>query len=183
MKNATFVLLSSATVHEPRGRAHRVTGIFDSVGGHHEWAKIYGADVIRRKSFDYSTGRPVIQEILKWRGGKSKQRHGVAANEWFRKQGLYIRRKKELPPGMVDSAFLRKTVDEKWVTLLEQVEGAYIAAAKDELDPQVIARIGMHRVNAIKRILESSKVEHAIARTREPYLRRQAGNHLRGDEG
>ena len=68
---------------------------------------------------------------------------------------------------MVDSAFLRKTVDEKWVTLLEQVEGAYIAAAKDELDPQVLARIGMHRVNAIKRILESSKVEHAIARTRE----------------
>jgi len=174
MANANMTIFSSATPYENPVQAGYMdaTGIFEPAGGHHEWAKMYGASVKRRKVYNQETGKYEVIETLYWAGGKAKRPDQIAARKWFQKQGVFIQRGIKLPKGMVAATFNKAPVGEEWVELIGTLEGCYKeAAALIEKDRTATANdraiIKMHAINAYKRILEAAKVGAAIVRARE----------------
>ena len=175
MKQAKFTILSSATPFENPVEAAYLdaTGVFDRVGGHHEWAKMYGADVITTKYFDYAAGQKVTKERLVWNGGKHKVKDQIEARNWFKRQGAFTQRAKRLPPGSVTTTFRKQSVSDEYVDMVSHVLAAY-AEADAQVDAQREfnnssnhAMIKMHEVNTLKRILEAAKVQAGIKRARE----------------
>jgi predicted RNA methylase len=170
---AHFTILSSATPFENPVQAQYMdaTGVFDKVGGWHEWAKMYGATVIKKKSYNYETDKKEIVEILRWVGGRHKKADQQAAREWFRKQGIFTQRKKRLPAGMVESRFRKFSVASEYAEMVDRLEMIYQRAAdladQDNGDPVTKAQIAMHSVNLVKRVLEAAKAPEAIKLARQ----------------
>jgi len=159
MSNANMTIFSSATPYENPVQAGYMdaTGIFEPAGGHHEWAKMYGASVKRRKVYNQETGKYEIIETLYWAGGKSKRPDQIAARKWFQRQGVFTQRGIKLPKGMVLATFNKAPVGEEWVELVGTLEGCYKeAAALIDKDKTATgndkALIRMHAVNVYKRV-------------------------------
>ena len=173
LKAARFVVTASATPFENPVQAAYLdaAGVFDEVGGHHEWAKMYGATVITKKYFDYSKGQEVVEEYLRWDGGRHKQDDQIAARNWFRKQGMFTQRGKTLPEGSVISTFRKASAsaeyEQKYGGLLLAYEQAAKIAEDARAEPVTTAMISMHAANATKRLLEAAKIDQAIARTKK----------------
>lgn len=175
MKQARFTILSSATPFENPVEAAYLdaTGVFDRVGGHHEWAKMYGADVITTKYFDYAAGQEVTKERLVWNGGKHKVKDQIEARNWFKRQGAFTQRAKRLPKGSVTTTFRKQAASDQYVEMVETVLAAYAQAdveansSREFNNPSNHAMIKMHEVNTLKRILEAAKVQAGIERARE----------------
>ena len=174
MGRAKFTIFASATPFENPVEAGYVagTGIFNQMGGHIEFAKAYGANVRKYKEYDQRTGTVVEREAVYWTAGKLED--GIAARQWFARQGIMITRPMQLPMHMVESQFSKHSVDQKWVDMYNKVTQAYEAAMaefRDEdgnlLNKQMNAAVSMHMVNTIKRILEASKVDQAVKRAQE----------------
>lgn len=167
MGNAKFTIFASATPFENPVQAGYLagTGIFNDVGGHVEWGKAYGAGV--RKWKEMTPYGMVEKEALIWNGGKLED--GLAARQWFVRQGIMVTRPMRLPMEMVESQFSKKPVEQKWVDMHDRVNAAYDEAMqmfRDEdgniLDAKNNSQVAMHQVNTVKRILESAKVDHTI---------------------
>lgn len=174
MGQAEFTVLASATPFENPVQAGYLgsTGIFDQVGGHLDFAKMYGAAVRKRKYFDYKIGKEVIEEIPYWPGGKKED--GAAARQWFFKQGIMTQRPMKIPADMIDSEFRKVSVDQKWVDIYDHVTRAYelaLSRYQDEngnpIDSKAYSQIAMHQINMVKRILEASKADAGIKRAKE----------------
>jgi hypothetical protein len=170
---AKFTIFSSATPFENPVQAKYLaaTGIFDPVGGHTDWAKMYGASVKKMEVYNKKTGKNETVEVPYWQGGKAED--GIAARTWMMKQGIMTQRAKKLPPGMVDSVFRQSDVPQEWLEKYEDVERAYRTALNQYVTPdgrpansKMYSQIAMHRINMIKRILEASKVDQAIERAK-----------------
>ncbi len=162
MAPARFSIFASATPFENPVQAQYLepTGIFDSVGGFNTWAKMYGASV---RKFRDAYGR--MLERIYWSGGRKAD--GLAAREWFFRQGIMTYRPMRIPADMVTNQFYRENVSNEWVTLYNTVEVGYDGAMRDyEKDPNVFKDIARHREGLLKRILEASKVDMAVQRAR-----------------
>lgn len=171
MSESKMAILASATPFENPVEAAYLdaTGMFSDEGGHHEWAKLYGADVTTTEYYD-KRGNLRTREFLKWSGGKAKIKHGVAAREWMKRRGVFVQRKMKLPPETVKTQFHKSPVDEYHKDLIDRVVKAY-GKAGEPLDGQQqggdLKQIGQHQANTLKRLLEAGKVEHAISRAKE----------------
>lgn len=172
---AKFSIFASATPFQNpvEARYLEASGLFKPAGGFEEWAKAYGAAVKRRKFFNPHTRREEVEEIIYW-PGRGKKADGAAARQWFFKQGVMTQRPMKIDPKMVDVQFRRSKVDDKWVEIYDHIQSAYDAAINSYLDSdgnsrdsKVTAEISRHRENAIKRVLEASKVAFAIERAKE----------------
>lgn len=174
MEASKMTILSSATLFENpvEARYLAATGVFDAAGGFTEWAKTFGASVRIRKFFNPKTGRQQEEEIIYWAGGKKE--HGAAARLWLFKQGVMTQRAMRIDPNKTDVIFRRNPVTEEWVQLYDKVVSAYQAvidahstADGEPIDKAIVTAVGMHRENVIKRVLEASKIEMAIADAKE----------------
>jgi len=170
MGRAKFTIFASATPFENPVEAGYFagTGIFNQMGGHTEFAKAYGANVRKVKGYD-KNGNEIVKEYVYWTAGKLED--GMAARQWFTRQGIMITRPMQLPMEMVESQFSKHNVDQKWVDMHNKVEQAYdsaMAEFRDDdgkiLDARNNAMVAMHMVNTVKRILEASKVDQAVKR-------------------
>lgn len=173
MGDAKFTVFASATPFENPVEAGYVagTGIFNQMGGHTEFAKAYGANVRKVKGYDKNGGQ-IEKEYVYWTAGKLED--GIAARQWFTRQGIMITRPMQLPLEMVESQFSKHSVDKKWVAMYNNVEQAYddaMSEFRDEngniLDARNNAMVSMHMINTVKRILEASKVEQGVKRAQE----------------
>ena len=169
MRESRMAILASATPFENPVEAGYLdaTGMFADVGGHHEWAKLYGADVTTSEYYN-SRGELIVREFLQWSGGKAKIKHGIAAREWMKRRGVFVQRKMKLPPDTVKTQFHKSPVDEYHKDLVDRVVKAYGRAGKlDNGQEQYQKDIGQHQANTLKRLLEAGKVDHAISRAKE----------------
>ncbi len=173
---AAFTIYSSATPYENPVQAGYLapTGLFNEVGGHVEWAKIYGAAVRKRKVYNPKTGRGEIEEEVYWISSKEAAQNAKAAKRWLEKKGVFVQRPIKLNPAMVEASFTKVTADPEMVTFYEEVDEAYEAALAQwrdhdgkPINPITFALIAMHQANARKRILEASKIKAAIASARK----------------
>lgn len=184
MRDTKFTIFASATPFENPVEATYMgaTGMFDSVPGIERpkgraiivggdsptetWAKIYGASV--RRLFEGMEGkRPTYREIVYW-PPRGDARDGAAARDWLLKQGIMTQRQMKIEPEKVDVHFRSVPVEQKWVDTYNRVADTYQNALDASAgDNKMTGSIGMHRENALKRILEASKVEHGIARAQE----------------
>ena len=172
---AKMTVLASATPFQNPVEAGYLgaTGVFDEMGGFTDWAKAYGAAVRVRDHFDYELGKKVEIETVYW-PGRGKKKDLAAARQWFFKQGVMTQRAMKIDPDMVETVFQKHTVQQKWVDLYNKVNEVYDtveSAWRDESgnsrDAKITAEVARHREGVIKRILEGSKIEFAIARAKE----------------
>lgn len=170
-----MTLFASATLFENPVEARYLapTGVFDSVGGFNEWAKMYGASVKTRKFYNPNIGREQTEEIIYWAGGSAKKKDAAAARAWLFKKGVMTQRAMRIQPEMTDVQFKRAPVAQRWVEMYQRVTDAYDAAEdawRDESgnsrDYKITSEIARHRENTIKRILEAGKVPFAIAQAK-----------------
>ena len=175
IENAKFSIFASATPFENPVEAGYLapSGLFDRAGGFVDWAKMYGAAVRKYEYFDYEAGRKITRENVYW-PGRGKAKDGAAARQWFFKQGIMTQRQMKIQPDLVDVQFKRETVDQEWVDSYDEVVAVYEAAMneyRDEngnlLSGKIPSEIARHRENAIKRVLEASKVDFAVARAKQ----------------
>lgn len=167
MAQAKFTIFASATPFEnPVEAAYLAgTGIFNQAGGHVEWGKAYGANV---RKYKIMTPRGMEEkEALYWTGGKLED--GLAARQWFVRQGIMVTRPMQLPMHMVESQFTKKHVSQEFVDIYNQVMAAYdsaMSAFRDDdgniLDSRNNSMVSMHQTNTIKRILEAAKIDQAV---------------------
>ena len=168
MRLARMSVLASATPFENPVQAKYLepTGVFDEVGGHAEWAEIYGASVKLVHTTDSRTGQEVVHKILTWRGGREKKKDLFAAREWLRKKGVFTQRKKKLDPDKIDLRFRLMEIDQSYTDLLEKLSVAY-ARANLLIPDRNQWKIKRHAVNLYKKVLEASKVDHVLGRVQQ----------------
>lgn len=167
MARAKFTIFASATPFENPVEASYLagTGVFNEAGGHTEWGKAYGANVRKYKVMTpYGMQE---RETLYWTGGKLED--GLAARQWFVRQGIMVTRPMRLPMEMVESQFTKRPVTPEYVEIHDRINAAYedaMSAFRDEdgniLDARNNAMVSMHQTNTIKRVLEAAKVDHAV---------------------
>jgi hypothetical protein len=164
--DSKFTVFASATPFENPVEAKYLepTGIFDQFGSFEEWAGMYGATL--SEWTDYS-GK--VHLTARWTAGRTQD--GIAARQWFFRNGLMSNRTVKLPEDMVDSTFRKVAVEKEWVdkydhfsaTMEELINGYYDENGKPT-DEKERSQIAMWTINAQKRILESSKVAEGIKR-------------------
>lgn len=165
ISNAKFTVMSSATPFDNPVDAEylEATGVFDSVGGWKRWAIMYGASVR-----EYKNREQEIVQVPYWPRDTNDQRvrDQQAANDWLKKQGIFIRRPKKLNPELVSAQFRKVTVAQKWVEMSRKLNIVYAKAAKelknyDGSPASGIAHglISAHWINLRKRMLEAAKVD------------------------
>jgi hypothetical protein len=158
MADARMTIMASATPFENPAQAEFLggTGFFnDTFGGDfYQWVTAYGGTVT------YFNDWPQVR----WTGTKQD---GKDARQYFFDQGIMTYRPMQIPADMVDNDFIRGPVDQKWADLFEQVDGIYASAMEGIEGSGDWGSIKMHRVNALKRILEASKVQAGIDRAKK----------------
>jgi hypothetical protein len=181
MKAARFVVFSSATPFENPVQARYLepTGIFDSVGGHTQWAILFGAQAVKKKvavEWGSEGSRFGKKEIVVARWVNTDQAEELArgAKRWFEKQGMMSQRALKLPENMVTANFERHDVPDNYLSLYKKVMEAYAVAESQwlddqgkPLDPATHALVKMHGQNAGKRLLEAAKADQAVVRAKE----------------
>ena len=178
MAQSRFAVFSSATPFENPVQAVYLgpTGIFDKLGGHTEWAKMYGASVRRSRSLVATPSGMQYEEIETpyWIDSKEAAGHAKLAREWIVKQGVLTQREKKLDPAMVTTTFRRVAGDPELMDTLQRATDAY-ESAKNEwrgpdgkpTDATQFGIIAMNQVGVTKRILEAAKAREGAARARE----------------
>lgn len=176
MQQAGMTIFASATPFQNPSETEYLagTGIFSDVGGFPDWAKAYGSSSRTIKFFNPKTKKEQSLTKIYWVNTAENKKNGAAARQWFMKQGIMTQRAMKIDPSMVDVTFKRDKVDEKWVDLYNRVMKAYETAlgrfATEDggsSDKKVTGEIMRHRESMIKRILEASKINAAIERSKE----------------
>lgn len=175
MGEARFTVFASATPFQnPVEAAYLAgTGVFENAGGFNDWTKAYGA-AVRKIKFRDQRGNTQTKEIVYWPPGGGKKKDGAAARQWFIRQGVMTQRAMKIDPTMVDVQFRRAEVTAQWVDLYDKVNAVYETALRsyqdengNSRDSKITSEISRHRENAIKRVLEASKVANVIERAKE----------------
>lgn len=134
----------------------------NTLDGFAAWAWTYGANVYFVKN--RSGG---LVPVVWWKKHQTAEQDQLAANEWLQKRGVYVQRPMSLPAGTVNSEMRGVDADPYWADISNEVVQIY-ADAESEAENNVEAgQIKAHKVNVLKRLLEASKVDAAIARAKE----------------
>jgi ParB-like chromosome segregation protein Spo0J len=145
-----FVVFATATPYEDPVQAKYlgITGLFDKTfGSHRNFALAFGATGNVNKT----------DQRVAWRRTETSDADLAAAQEWFRKRGIFASRRIRLPDEQVDSRMVKVDIPERQVELY-----AAFAQSAFEERKQLKGAAPMWMVNFSKRLLEASKVEAAI---------------------
>lgn len=188
VSNATFTVYASATPFENVTEAEyfKSSKIFDDVAtveivrpsknpkkpfrnelhGFEAWAWMFGAEVmfLPKKT---KWGETYILPILKWNKHTTAEDDQLAANEWLKKRGIYVQRPMSLPTGTVNSELRSIDADPYWADISNEVVQIYDDAENEAESNTEKGQIRAHKKTTLKRLLELSKVDAAIARAKE----------------
>jgi len=147
--------------NKPGGRPFR-----NELYGFKAWAWMFGANVYFVKQEDRN-GETRFVPVVWWDKQQTSEEDQLAANEWLKKRGVYVQRPMALPVGMVNSELRSIEADPYWADISNQVVDIY-ADAESEAESNVErGQIKAHKANVLKRLLEASKVDAAIARAKD----------------
>jgi hypothetical protein len=155
ISKAQFTIMSTATPFENPKQAQYLesTGVFDVFEGFDNFARLHG---VRIEKFTTKTGNVVKKYI--WERTKGSDELAKKARDFFVKEGIFTSRPTRLPEGMVDARMMKVKADPDWVEVYKQ-----ISLAADKMGPRLMGFGSAWVANFKKRILEMSKVNHAIA--------------------
>lgn len=160
-----MAILSSATPYENPVQMEYLapTGLFDDFGGFANFAEAYGAQVIRPNPEGPNADQP---PRVFWLRDVYSDSNAAAARAWLNKKGIYSQRTIQLPMELVDMRLTPTAAEFEMKNIYNSLERAM------ELAPGAIA--GMDKayiMNFMKRVLEASKVQSAIAEAKAAIAR------------
>jgi hypothetical protein len=173
MAEGRFTIFASATPFKNPVHAEYLdaAGMFESVGGHKEWAKMYGAETVR---VDDPYSPDGFKEQLRWTSGSHNIPNLLKAREWLKKAGMWVQRKMQLSPEMVDAQFQKNSAKPEDVQLFNRVQKAMsdaidsaLAMDSPEVGKRIAGEVKAYAVNLYKRVLEASKVDQVLKRADE----------------
>ena len=134
----------------------------NKLDGFPAWAWTYGANVyfVKNRSGD-------LVPVVWWKKHQTSEQDQLAANEWLQKRGVYVQRPMSLPAGTVNSEMRGVDADPYWADISNEVVQIYADAESEAENNTEAGQIKAHKVNVLKRLLEASKVDAAIARAKE----------------
>ena len=167
--SSRFALFASATPFSNPVELEYLspTGIFSEWGGFTNFAIAHGASV---RKYINAQGKEV--RTVYWTDGNKQG--GRQAREYLLGTGLMSQRLIKLDEFGVEARFHNvgsgehQGAGKSYETIYEQVDAAYwraIDMANKDGQQNAVNVLRLHRVNALKRVLESSKVDAAIERT------------------
>lgn len=146
---------------KPGGRPFR-----NELYGFKAWAWMFGANVYFVKQEDRS-GEARYVPIVWWDKQQTSEEDQLAANEWLKKRGVYVQRPMALPLGVVNSELRSVEADPYWADISNKVVQIYADAESEAENNVESGQIKAHKANVLKRLLEASKVDAAIARAKD----------------
>lgn len=187
VKSADFTVYATATPFENVTEAEYIgfSGVFDDLKvsftrpstkpggrpfrnelyGFKAWAWMFGANVYFIKQ--EQRGQTVFVPMVWWDKHQTSEESQLAANEWLKKRGVFVQRPMSLPVGMVNTEFREVKADQYWADISNKVADIYDEAMKEAEGGFEKGQVKAHRENTLKRLLEASKVDAAIARAKE----------------